>query len=150
MASLSPAGEGGDILQHFLSSVAEARSLDGDAGEGAAQLVEHERGERLALDVLGDDQKLSAALHDLLEHGQDLLRGGDLLIGDEDQRIVKLRNHLVGIGDHIGCDVAAVEHHALDDLAVGVGSFALLDGDDAVGGDLLHRLGDQLADEFIL
>ena len=48
-----------------------------------------------------------------------------------------------------GGDVAAVEHHTLDDLAVGLGGLGLLDGDDAVGADLLHGLGDQLADEFV-
>ena len=35
----------------------------------AAQLVDHQRGERLALDVLGDDEQRLAALRDLLEDG---------------------------------------------------------------------------------
>ena len=45
------AGEDGDVLQHGLAAVAKARSLDGNAGERAAQLVEHQRGKRFALDV---------------------------------------------------------------------------------------------------
>ena len=31
----------------------------------------------------------------------------------------------------------------------GLGGLGLLDGDDAVGADLLHGLGDQLADELV-
>ena len=51
------AGEDRDVLEHALAAVAEARGLHGDAGEGAAQLVDDERGQGLALDVLGDDQQ---------------------------------------------------------------------------------------------
>ena len=61
------AGEDRDVLEHALAAVAEARGLDGDAGEGAAQLVDDERREGLALDVLGDDQQRAAGLDDLLE-----------------------------------------------------------------------------------
>ena len=49
-------GEDGDVLQHRLAALAEAGGLDGDRLERAADLVDDERGERLALDVLGDDQ----------------------------------------------------------------------------------------------
>ena len=49
------AGEDGDVLEHGLAALAEARGLDGDRAEGAADLVDHQGGEGLALDVLGDD-----------------------------------------------------------------------------------------------
>jgi hypothetical protein len=67
------AGEDGDVLQHGLAAVAEAGGLDGDRLEGAADLVDDEGGEGLALDVLGDDQQRLAGLHDLLEHRQQVL-----------------------------------------------------------------------------
>ena len=51
------AGEDGDVLEHRLATLAEAGGLDGDRVERAADLVDDERGERLALDVLGDDQR---------------------------------------------------------------------------------------------
>ena len=60
------AGEDRDVLQHRLAAIAEARRLDGRDLEAAAQLVDHERGERLAFDVLGDDQQRLAGLHDRL------------------------------------------------------------------------------------
>ena len=51
------AGEHRDVPEHLLAAVAEARRLDGGDLERAAELVHHQRGERLALDVLGDDQR---------------------------------------------------------------------------------------------
>ena len=51
------AGEDPDVLEHGLAAIAEAGGLDGADVEGAAQLVDHQRGEGLALDVLGDDQQ---------------------------------------------------------------------------------------------
>ena len=40
-----------------------------------ADLVHHQGGQRLALDVLGDDQQRLARLHDLLEHGHEVVDG---------------------------------------------------------------------------
>ena len=56
------AGEDGDVLEHGLAAVAEARGLDGADLQGAAQLVDHQGGQGLALDVLGDDQEGLAIL----------------------------------------------------------------------------------------
>ena len=143
------AGQDGDIPQHFLAAVAEAGSLDADTGKGAAQLIDDDGGKGFALDVLGDDDQLLAGLHDLLQQRQDLLDGGDLLIGDEDVGVIDDGLHLLGIGHHVGGDVTAVKLHSLHDLAVGLGGLALLQRDHAVGGNLLHRLGDQLTDGLI-
>src|SRR5205807_6319850 len=52
------AGEDGHVLQHRLAAVAEARRLDRNALEGAADLVHDERREGFTLDVLGDDDQL--------------------------------------------------------------------------------------------
>ena len=77
---------------------------------------------------------LLAGLDDLLQQGQDLLNVGDLLIGDQDVGVVQNGFHLVGVGDHVGGDVAPVELHALDHVADrSRRSWTLLDGDDAVG-----------------
>ena len=64
------AGENGDVLEHFLAAVAEAGSLDADAVEAAAQTVDKQGRQRVALDVLSDDEQLLAALDDLLEDRQ--------------------------------------------------------------------------------
>src|SRR4051794_17412770 len=140
------AGEDRDVLEHALAAVAEARRLDGDAGERAAQLVDDERREGLALDVLGDDQQRLARLDRLLEHGQDVPDRADLLVGDEDVRILEDRLHPLLVGDHVRRDVALVELHALGELEVHAERLALLDVHDAVLADLLDGVGDDVAD----
>src|SRR5690606_8055658 len=140
------AGDGRDVLEHLLAAVAEAGGLDGEDVEGAAQLVEDERGEGLAFDVLSDDHQRLAGLDDLLEDGQEVLQRADLLLVDQDVRVLEHRLHGLGVGDEVGADVALVELHALDDVELGVEGLRLLDGDDAVAADLVHGVGDQLAD----
>ena len=55
------AGEDGDVFEHRLAAIAEARRLDRRDLEAAAQLVDDKRRQRLAFDVLGDDQQRLAA-----------------------------------------------------------------------------------------
>ena len=59
--------------------------------ERAADLVDHERGEGLALDVLGDDQQRLAGLHDLLEHRQQVLDRADLAVDEQHVRVLEDR-----------------------------------------------------------
>src|SRR5213592_4554491 len=49
-------GENGDVAQHLLAAITEARRLDGADLQRAAELVDDERRQRLPFDVLGDDQ----------------------------------------------------------------------------------------------
>ena len=140
-------GEDGDVLEHGLAAIAEARRLDGGDLQAAAQLVDDERGERLALDVLGDDEQRLAGLHHGFEDRQQRLQRRQLLLVDENVRVVEFGDHLLGIGDEIGREIAAVELHALDDVGLGLEALGLLDRDHAFVADLLHRLGDFFADE---
>src|SRR3954466_9047037 len=139
-------GEDGDVGQHGLAAVTEARGLDGDGLEGAADLVDHQGREGLALDVLGDDRERLARLHDLLEQRQQVLDGADLAVDDQDVRVVEHGLHALGVGHEVGADVALVEAHALSELELEAEGVALLDGDDTFLADLVHRLGDELAD----
>ena len=82
------AGEDGDVLQHGFAAIAEAWRLDRSDLQAAAQFVDHEGGERLALDILGDDQQRTARLHHLLEQGKQRLQAGELFLVDEDVRIL--------------------------------------------------------------
>src|SRR3954454_11183554 len=142
-------GEDGDVLEHALAAVAEARGLDRDARKGAAQLVHDEGREGLALDVLGDDQQRLARLDRLLEDRQDVAHRADLLVGDEDVGILEDRLHPLLVGDHVRRDVALVELHALGELEVHAERLALLDVHDAVLADLLDGVGDDVADLII-
>ena len=143
------AGEDGDVLEHGLAAIAEARRLHRRDLEAAAELVDDERGKRLALDVLGDDQQRLAGLHDRLEDRQHRLQVRELLLVEEDVRVLELGDHLLGVGDEVGREVAAVELHALDDLELELERLRFLDRDHALVADLLHRLGDLLADHLL-
>ena len=69
---------------------------------------------------------------------------------DEDVGVIERSFHAVGIGHEIGAQVAAVELHALDDVERGLHRLGFLDRDDAVLADLVHGLGDEVADGGIV
>ena len=146
LADDGAAGQDGDVAEHLLAAIAEARRLDGEDLDRATELVDDQRGEGLAVDVLADDQRGLALLDRLLERREHVRDAGDLLVGDEDERVVEDRLHPIGVGHEVGRDVAAVELHALGVFLLEAEALALLDGDDAVLADLVHHLGDDLAD----
>ena len=138
-----------DVLQHGLAAVAEARRLDARNLDDAADGVDDERRQRLALDVLGDDQQRPAGLRDALEQRQHLAHVRDLLVVQQDVRILELGRLVLLVVDEVRREVAAVELHALDDVELVLETRAFLDGDHAFLADLLHRLGDGLADRLV-
>ena len=140
------AGDGGDVEQHLLAPVAVAGGLDRADLEHPAQLVDHQGGEGLVLDVLGDDEQGGVLLLGGLEDRQELLHVRDLALVHEDGGLLEHALHRLGVGDEVGGEEAAVELHALDDVDVGVHRLAVLDGDDTVLADLVHRARDELAD----
>ena len=140
------AAEDGEVAQHLLAAIAEARRLDGQHVDGAAELVDDQRGEGLAVDVLGDDEDRAAQLDALLQCRQQIADAGDLLVGDEDGGVLQHRLHAVGVGHEVGADVAPIELHALGVFLVEADRLTFLDGDDTVLADLVHDLGDELAD----
>src|ERR671931_406241 len=81
---------------------------------------------------------LIARLHQLLQHGQDVGNGADLLVGDQDVGVLQDGFHAVRIRDHVRRDVAAVELHAVHVVLLQAQALRLLDGDDAVPADLAH------------
>ena len=143
---------GGDrqVLQHRLAPVTEARRLHRGDLEGLADRVDHEGRQGLALDVLGDDQQRLAGLENLFQQRQHLLDAGDLLSRDEQVGVLEDGLLRLGVGHEVGRDEALVELQALGDLELGQHRRALLDGDDAVAADPVHRLGDQLTDGGVL
>src|SRR5690349_15697271 len=139
-------GEDRDILEHRLPAIAEARSLNGRDLEAAAQLVDDQGRQRLALDVLGDDQQRTTRLNNGLEDRKHGLQVAELLLVDEDVRVVQFDLHLLGVGNEVRRQIAAVELHAFDHVELELEALGFFDGDHAFLADLLHRLGDLLAD----
>ena len=113
------AGEGGNVFEHGLAAVAEARRLHGAGVQGSAQLVDHESGQRFAFHFLGDDQQRLAGARDLLEQRQQVLHVADFLLVDQDVRILEHGFHAVRVGDEVRGEIAAVELHALDRFQLG-------------------------------
>ena len=142
-------GQGRDVLHHRLAAVAEGRALDRDGVEGAADLVDDQRRQRLALDVLGEDEERLAGRHDLLEHREQVVDRGDLALDQQDVRLVEDGLHPLGVGDEVGRDVALVELHPLGELQLGAHGVGLLDRDHAVLADLVEGLGEQVADHGV-
>src|SRR5579872_135496 len=143
------AGEDRDVFQHRLAAIAEARRLDGGDLQAAAQAVDDERRQRLALDILGNNQKRFAGLHHGLQHRQHRLQAGQLLLVQQHVDVFEFRRHLLAVGDEIGRQIAAVELHAFDNIDLGPERLVLFDRDDALVADLLHRLRNHLADRGI-
>ena len=56
---------------------------------------------------------------------------------DEDVGVLELGDHLLGVGDEIGREIAAVELHALDHVELGHGGFGFFDRDHAFLADLV-------------
>src|SRR5690606_19178327 len=100
------AGERRDVLEHLLPAVAEARRLAGRAVERAAELVDDERGERLTLDVFRDDEERLLLTRDRLEHREEILHVRDLLLGDEDVRVLEDGLHALRIRHEVRREVA--------------------------------------------
>jgi hypothetical protein len=143
------AGQDRDVLQHLLAAIAEARGLDRADLQRAAQLVDDQGRQGLAVDVLGQDQERAARLGHLLEERQELLHVRDLLLVSQHEAVIQDRLHALRVGHEVRRQVAAVELHALDHVELGVERLRLLDGDHALLADLVHRLGDHVADRGV-
>src|SRR5436309_1257169 len=140
------AGQDADVLEHRLAAVTEARGLHAHARERASDLVDHQGGERLALQILRDDEEWLAGTGHLLEQREQVLHCRDLLLVNQDVDVLVDGLHAVRVGDEVGTQISAVELHALDHLELRVEALRLLDRDHALLPHLAHRLGDDLAD----
>jgi hypothetical protein len=138
------------FLEHGLPAVAEARRLDGADLQDAPETVDHERREGLAVNVLGHDDERTAGTGHLLEHREHVPQVRDLLLVDQDERILELHAHVLGVGDEVGRKVSLVELQALDEVELRLGPLRLFHGDHAVLADFGHRIGEEVADLLVL
>src|SRR6185436_408169 len=143
------AREDRDVLQHGLATIAEARGLHGSNLEDAADVVDHEGGERFAFDVFRNHQQGTALLRHAFEQRQHFADVRDLLVSQEDQRLLELDRLVRLLVDEIRREIAAVELHALDHVEFVLQARALFHRDHAFLADLLHRFRDGLADGLI-
>src|SRR5690606_5160711 len=143
------AGEDGDVLQHGLATITEARRLDGGDLDDATHVVDHQGGQGFAFHVLGDDQQRTTGLGHGFQHRQQFADVGDLLVDQQQQRVVQLGHHGVRLVDEVGRQVATVELHAFDDGQFVLQARAFFNGDHAFLADLLHGFGNDVADGVV-
>src|SRR5713226_8504099 len=143
------AGKDRDIGEQLLAPVPEAWGLHRAHLQRAAQLVDHQCGQRLALQVLGNDEQRLARLRHLLEQREQVLHRGDLFVVHQAVCVLEHGLHLLRIGNEVERQVAAVELHHVHRLERGLEALRLLDRDHAVLADLVHGVGDLVADLLI-
>ena len=140
----------GDVFQHFLAAVAEARSLDCANLQLATQTVDNQRRQSLTVYVFCNHQERTAGLYGRFQDGQEVFQVGNLLIVNQDVRVLHHALHFLRIRYEIGRKVATVELHALNHADSRVGSFGFFNRDDAVFRNLAHGVGYQLADNRVI
>src|SRR5690606_17674034 len=143
------AGEDGDVLQHGLATITEARSLDGGDLDDTAHVVDHQGRQGFAFDVLSHDQQRPAGLGHCFQYRQQFANVGDLLIDQQQQRAFQLGHHGARLVDEVGRQVATVELHAFDDGQFVVQARAFFNGDHAFFTDFFHGFGNDVADGIV-
>src|SRR5579883_309824 len=146
----SPAGQLGNVIQHGLAAVAEARGLNSRDLQRATQLVHDQGRERFAVNVFGDDEQRLAALRNALEQWNQVFHRADFLFVNQDVGVVQSHFHALWIGNEVRGEVAAVELHAFHDFQLGFERLRLFHCDDAVLADFLHGFGNNLADGLVI
>ncbi|CAI8155993.1 MAG: Uncharacterised protein [Synechococcus sp. CC9902] len=143
-------GQHSHVFQHGLTTITEAGSLHRSNVEHPAQTVHHQGGQGFFLNILSDDQQRFAGASDLLKDRNQILNKADLLVGEQDVGLIQNRFHPLGIGREVRGDVALVETHALGDLELGLHGLALFEGNHTFLADLVHGIGNHLADFLIV
>ena len=143
------AGQDREVFQHRLATIAEARGLHRRHLQRAAELVHDQGRERFAFHVFRDDQERTSSLRHFLEQREHVLQARDLLLVNEDVRIIEDRFHRFRVGHEVRREIALVELHAFDDVEAGFDRLGFFDRDGAVLADLVHRVGDDLTDRLV-
>src|SRR5690606_24514547 len=125
------------------------RRLDGHDLQDAADGVDHQGRQGFAFDVFGNDQQRTAGLGDLLQRGQQVTDVGNLLVVQQHEGVFQLRRLLLGCADGGGRQVATVELPALSDVECVLQALAVFHRDHAFLADLVHGVGNDLADGLV-
>ncbi len=140
------AGQDRNVLEHGLAAITEAWRLNCRHVERAEQLVDHQSGQRFAIHVFSDNQQWLAQLCYLLEQRQEVFHRADFLFVYQGQRVLERSFHALGVRHKIRTEIAAVELHTFHDFKRSFHRAGLFHSDHAVFADLIHRLGNDVAD----
>ena len=145
----TPASQDCDVFHHRLPTIAKARSLDRRHLEGSAKLVHHESRQGFAFNVFRNNQERFARLDDLLQQGKQILQVADLLLENQNVRVLKDRLHRLRVRHEVRREIALVELHAFHHVKGRLNRLRLFHGDRAVLTHFVHRVSDNLADRRI-
>ena len=143
-------GEHRNVAEHGRTTIAKAWSLDGADLQHAAQLVDDESCKSLVLNFFSNDQQRLLGRGDLVEERQEVGKVADLLLKDQDVRILKNALGLLGVGHEVRRDVALVEGHAFNVIERGLVALGFFHFDHAIGADLVNGLGDEFAHRSVM
>src|SRR5690606_6241106 len=137
-------------LQHFLTTITKARSLNSCYLQRSSQTVDNQSSQSFTINILSNDQQWTACLSCLLKNGQHILHSADLFVMDQDVRIVKFGFHLLSIGYKVRRDVATVKLHTFNNLNSCFSSLGFFYSDNTFTTNLRHSFGNQTTDFLVI
>jgi len=133
------------VLQHRLPTIPKRRRLHRQYVHHPAQLVQHQRRQRLPLDVLRHQEQVpTTRLYHLLHHRHQVARRRDLLVVHQHVRILHHRFPRIRIGDEVRRDEPPVKLHPLDVLGLERQPLRFLDRDYPVLAYPVHHVRNQI------
>ena len=85
----------------------------------------------------------------MFKHRQKFANVADLLVVEQDERVLKNCSLLFRLVNEVGREIAAVELHAFDDFEFVLEALAVFNRNHAFLADLIHGFGNDLTDFFI-
>ena len=146
----STTGKYGDVLQHFLATVAETGSFDCTNTQVRTQTVYYQCSKGFAIYVLGNNQQRTAALNYAFQQRKNVFERRNLLVVDKHVRLLQNGFHLLGVSNEVGREVASVELHSFHNIHCGVRAFGFFYGYYAFFFDFRHRVGYEFADFLVV
>ena len=144
------AGQRGDVTQDSLTAIAVTRSLYGRYLQNAPHLVDHQRRECFAIDILGNDQQLLLRLADCLkQRNQSLIRRNFFFV-NQDVTVFHLHADFVLVGDKVRRKETAVKLHTLDHFNGGLAAAPFFNRDHAIFANLKKRVGQNTANRRVV
>src|SRR5690554_7027604 len=89
-------GQHRQVLQHLFTTIAKTGCLNSSHFQRTAQTIHHQSSQSLTVHVLSNNQEGTTALCGLLQHRKNVLHGTDLLVVNQNERIVQVGLHFLG------------------------------------------------------
>ena len=143
------AGQGSDILEHRLTTIAEARCFNRCHFHDATHGVNHQGRQRFAFNVFSNDYQRLACFRNGFQHWQHFADVGDFLVSQQDERAFQLNSASFWLVDEVWGQVTAVELHTFNHVQFVFQTSTVFNGDHAFFTDFIHRFSDQFTYGFV-